>query len=229
MTEGGQVFRAELVASDPSAAGGNAWVRFVRWVIMSPAMWLVAAANLVGAALGFHYWYGDTLLETPWYYWIFVPDCPLAAAFMGLALIFFHYGRRWDWLGLLAVGTCVKYGVWTVFYWAANYSAGGVYNFESVTMSITHFIMVVEGLMLTAFLRYRVWPILVAGMFLVTNDLVDYVAGYHPGIPELVEVGLMQRVAVSMSVIIVVFWVALVCVSWWRRREAGDGGVAGAR
>lgn len=223
MSAGGQVFQVELVPSDPSVTG-NPWVRLVRWMIMSPAVWLVAGANLLGAVLGYVYWYGDDILEAPWYYWVFVPDCPLAATFMGLALICFHFGRRWNWLGLLAVGTCVKYGVWTVFYWAANYSAGGHYDLGSVTMSITHFIMIIEGLMLTTFLRFRVWPVLIASAFLVANDVVDYVAGYHPGIPKLVEVGLMQRVAISMTIVLVVFWVAMMWVS--RRagsRRAGEG------
>lgn len=228
MVSGGQVFEVELVPSDP-AATGNVWVRFVRWVIMSRVAWLVVAANLIGGLTGLIFWYGDTILEAPWYYWVFVPDCPLAAIFMGLALMCFHLGRRWDWLGLLAVGTCIKYGLWTVFYWAANYSAGGQYHFEAVSMSLTHLIMIVEGLMLTTFLRFRVWPVLVAALYLVANDLVDYVAGYYPRLPRLVGLELMRRVAISMTVIIVVSWAAMTVLAGLRKRKqmgesAGEAG-----
>ena len=194
-------------------------MRFGRWVIMSRAVWLVAAADLIGALLGFVYWYGDDILQGPWYYWVFIPDCPLAAMLMGIALLGFHFKRGWHLLGLLAVGTCVKYGLWTVVYWAANYSAGGSYDLESITMSLTHFAMLVQGLLLTRFLRYRLWPVLVAVLFLAGNDVVDYVAGYHPRLPALVQVGLMMRVAVVMTVVIAVFWGVMTWVS--ARRERG--------
>jgi uncharacterized membrane protein YpjA len=209
------VFDIDLRASD-QAAPGNLWVRFARWVIASPVVWLVVAANLGGSIAGYIFWYGDSILAAPWYYWVFVPDCPLAATLMGIALIGFHFRRRWDLLGLLATSTCIKYGLWTVVYWAANYSAGGHYDFESVTMSVTHFIMIIEGLMLTTFLRFRLLPVAIASLFLIANDLVDYVAGYHPGLPQLVGTGLMAGVAIGMTVIIVAFWAAM---TWFSARR----------
>jgi uncharacterized membrane protein YpjA len=206
-------------------------VRFSRWVVTSPVVWLVVVADLGGALAGYIYWYGDSILAAPWYFWIFVPDCPLAATFMGIALIGFHYGRRWDFLGLLATSTCIKYGLWTVVFWAANYSAGGHYDLEAVTMSVTHFIMIIEGFLLTTLLRFRPLPVAVASLFLIANDLVDYVAGYHPGLPTLVDTGLMARLSITMTVVIVAFWVAMTGVSAWRAkagktppRSAGGGG-----
>jgi uncharacterized membrane protein YpjA len=193
-------------------------MRFVRWVIYSPVLWLVVLANLGGAIAGYVFWYGDSILAAPWYYWIFVPDCPLAATLMGFALISYRYGRRWDLLGLLATGTCIKYGLWTVVYWAANYVAGGQYNFESVTMSITHFIMIVEGFMLTSILRFRLVPVAIASLFLIGNDLVDYVAGYHPGLPFRVDVRLMAGLAIAMTAVFVVFWGGMTWISARRAR-----------
>lgn len=201
------------------SAKGSLWVRFVQWVLRSPLLWLVVAANLGGAIAGYAVWYGDSILRAPWYYWIFVPDCPLAATFMGFALVAYRFGRKWDLLGLLAAGTCIKYGLWTVVYWAANYAAGGHYNLESVIMSITHFIMIVEGLMLTALLRFRVIPVAIASLFLIANDLVDYVAGYHPGLPLLVDVRLMAGLAIAVTVVFVVFWGVMTGVSVRRARK----------
>ncbi len=200
-------------------ATGTLWLRFVRWVVYSRVVWLLVIADLGGAIAGYVVWYGDSILAAPWYYWIFIPDCPLAATLMGLALIAYHYGRRWDLLGLLATGTCIKYGLWTVVYWAANYAAGGHYDFESVTMSVTHFIMIVEGLMLTSLLRFRVVPVAIASFFLIANDLVDYVAGYYPGLPVLVDVRLMAGLAIAMTAIFAVFWGAMTWVSARRARS----------
>ena len=198
-------------------------MRFVRWVVYSPVVWLVVVADLGGAIAGYIFWYGDSILAAPWYYWIFVPDCPLAATFMGVALILFHYGRRSDFLGLLATSTCIKYGLWTVVYWAANYAAGGHYDFESVTMSVTHFIMIVQGLMLTSLLRFRMVPVAIALLFLIGNDLVDYVAGYHPGLPALVDLRLMAGLALAMTAVIMVFWGAM---TWGSARRARMRGAA---
>lgn len=219
------MFEIELRPEDP-AESANLWVHFTRWLIVSPIAWLLVAANLGSSLAGYIYWYGDSILAAPWYFWIFVPDCPLAGTLMGFALLAFHYGRRWDFLGLLAAGTCIKYGLWTVVFWAANYHAGGGYDLESIIMSITHFIMIIEGLILTTFLRFRILPVLVASLFLVANDLVDYVAGYHPGVPDTVDIGYMARWAIGMTVVIVVFWIAMSGRSAWRARRARGLGEA---
>jgi uncharacterized membrane protein YpjA len=84
-------------------------------------------------------------------------------------------------------------------------------------MSVTHFIMIIEGLMLTTFLRFRPLPVAIASLFLIANDLVDYVAGHHPGLPQLVGTRLMAGVAIGMTVIIVAFWAAM---TWFSARRA---------
>lgn len=224
MTESG-------LGSGGAAVLRDLWVRFSRWVVMSPVVWLIVVADLGGALAGYIYWYGDSILAAPWYFWLFVPDCPLAATFMGIALIGFHYGRRWDFLGLLATSTCIKYGLWTVVLWAANKHAGGHYDLEAVTMSVTHFIMIIEGLVLTTFLRFRPIPVAIASLFLIANDLVDYASSYNPRLPDTVSQGFMARLSITMTVVIVAFWVAIIGVSVWRAKagkapagSAGSGG-----
>ncbi len=196
------------------------WVRFSRWVIESPVVWVVALADLGGALAGFSYWYGATILAAPWYYWVFVPDCPLAALLMGIALLGYHFGRRWHLLGLLAAGTCIKYGLWTVVSWSVEFSRGGAYTLEGVTMTVTHFILLVQGLMIIRYLRFRWVPVAIAALFLVANDLVDYVAGHYPRLPALVEVGLMRTVAIVTTAAILVWWVAMSCIEVRRARPA---------
>jgi uncharacterized membrane protein YpjA len=216
------------IRQSPAQRLRDLWVRFARWVVMSPVVWLIVVADLGGALAGYIYWYGDSILATPWYFWLFVPDCPLAATFMGIALLAFHYGRRWDFLGLLATGTCVKYGLWTVVFWAANKNAGGLYHFEAVTMSATHLIMIIEGLLLTTFLRFRLLPVAAASLFLIAGDLVDYASSYHPRLGKLVSLGFMGRFSVIMTAIIVASWIVMVWVSAQRSRARGGpaGGVS---
>jgi uncharacterized membrane protein YpjA len=198
--------------------------RLARWVVMSPAVWVVALADLGGAIAGYTYWYGATILASPWYYWIFVPDCPLAAMFAGLALLAYHFGRKWEWLGLLAAGTCLKYGLWTVVSWSVDFARGGPYTLEGVSMAVTHFILIIQGLILMRFVRYRLWPVVIASVYLVANDLADYVGGQFPRLPELASVGMMRVVAVGSTVVILGFWVAMTCGGARAARASVKGG-----
>jgi uncharacterized membrane protein YpjA len=198
------------------------WTRFARWMVASPVVWVLALADLGGAIAGYTYWYGSTILAAPWYYWIFVPDCPLAAMLMGAALLAFHFRRRWDFLGLLAVGACIKYGLWTVISWTVDFSRGDPLSLEGVAMAVTHFILLIQGLALARLLGYRLLPVVAASLFFVANDLVDYVAGQYPRLPALVGVELMRVVAVSATVAILAFWAVMAWLSA-RRTRAGDG------
>lgn len=195
-----------------------------RWLLTSPIAWVVAVADLAGAIAGYTYWYGSTILASPWYYWVFVPDCPLAATFMGIALLAYRFGRTWRLVGLLAAGMSVKYGLWTVVSWTIELSGGGPLGWEGITMAGTHSILLVQGLLLCCVLSYRWVPVLVASLYIVGNDLVDYTAGQYPALPASVDVGPMMWVAVSTTAIIVLFWAYR---TWMSAPTLGcrDGGV----
>ena len=193
------------------------------------ALWVVALADLAGAIVGYTYWYGSTILASPWYYWIFVPDCPIAATLMGAALVVYLLGRKWQLLGFLAVGTCIKYGLWTVVSWGVEFAQGGPVDLEGVSMSVTHFLLLVQGVVLLWLLKYRVLPVVLASVYLVANDLVAYVAGQYPRLPESVDVGAMTVVAVATTAVIVLFWTVMTWVSATNARafvcnEGADGG-----
>ena len=149
-----------------------------------PALWLLFVVLLGSAVAGYLFWYGDSLQAAPWYLWLFVPDSPLSVTIMASPCWRFHYGRRWEFLGLVASGACMKYGLWTVLVWFTNYLSGGHYHFTAVLMSATHFGMIVEGLAVSVFLRFRPSPVMVASLFLIVNDVVDYVFDYHPSVPN---------------------------------------------
>lgn len=202
------------------------WVRFSRWVVMTPLVWLVVAVNLGSAVAGYIHWYGSSISAAPWYYWLFVPDSPLAVTFVSAAFLVYHCGRRSDLLGLLASGACIKYGLWTVFIWFTDYLWGGVYDFEAVTMSLTHLIMVVEGLILLPFVRFRPIPLVVASLFLIVNDLVDYVSSYHPRVPHPEQMGVVARFSAATTAAVLAVWIVL---AWWAaRRSNGRGSAAEA-
>ena len=190
------------------------WEAFARWAVGSPIVWVLVLSNLGGAIAGYLFWYGGALGATPFYLWPFVPDSPLSVTLMGVALIFFRFSRRLEFLGTIAVGMCMKYGIWTVFVWFTNYLSGGDYHFIAVTMSLTHFGMVIEGFILVTFLRLRPVQVLLAALFLIVNDVVDYVFGYHPPLPNPEDLGTISAFAAATTVVIVIWW----AVALWRGR-----------
>ena len=203
----------------PVALRWGPWLAFTRWVIGSPILGVLLAANFGGAIAGYLFWYGGALAEAPFYLWPFVPDSPLSVTIMGAALLAFSLNRRWEFLGLLAAGMCMKYGLWTDFVWFTNYLGGGEYHFVAVLMSLTHFGMVIQAFIIAPYLRYRPIPVLLASLFLIVNDVVDYVFGYHPGVPNPEDIQTIAVFAVATTAAIIAFW-AVMAVRC-RGRQAG--------
>lgn len=217
------------MGSGDTSIGRVAQPRSTPQGLWAVAIWVVALADLAGAIAGYTYWYGSTILASPWYYWIFVPDCPIAATLMGAALIAYLLGRKWQILGFLAVGTCIKYGLWTVVSWGTEFAHGGLVDLEGVSMSVTHFLLLVQGVVLLWLLKFRVLPVVLASVYLVANDLVDYVARQYPRLPESVDVWAMTVVAVATTAVIIVFWTVMTWVSATKARTVGhnDGASGG--
>src|SRR5660397_262337 len=93
------------------------WTKLVQWGVGNPwIVWSLVAVNLISSAAGYVYWYGDSILAAPPYFWPFVPDSPLSANLWAVALVAFHRSRQWNLLGLLAATGAIKYGLWTVSY-----------------------------------------------------------------------------------------------------------------
>jgi len=75
---------------------------------------LIGVINLVGIVYGFYY-YGQQFAVTPWYWWLFVPDSPLAVLWAELALVAYWIGKPQRWLDALAFVGNVQVGLWTVY------------------------------------------------------------------------------------------------------------------
>jgi len=205
---------SRATARDGDKAGY--FLRFAGWVIHMPAIaWLLILVNLASAVAGYLYWYGGALSRAPLYVWPFVPDSPLAVTLMAGAILSFHYRRAIEFLGLVAAGACIKYGVWTDFVWFTNSLSGGGYPFDAVLMSLTHFGMIIEGLIIMRFLRFRPLPVVLASLFLAVNDFVDYALGYHPSVPNPQDLDLIMPFSVGTTAVIVLFWLS---AAWFRGR-----------
>ncbi|MDN5361247.1 MAG: hypothetical protein PWP70_294 [Moorella sp. (in: firmicutes)] len=181
------------------------WLRHLLWE--NPYQdWLLATLlmiNLLGSIYGY-YWYHEQLLATPWYWWPFTPDSPLATTLFTLAL-FLALGRRESGLlRLVAAIAVIKYGLWAMVIITDFWRAGAAVTPVEAGLWLSHLGMLVEGYL---FLRH--WPVVpwqlgVIAMWLIINDFVDYGVGLHPYLflPGQEDLALVTAGAISLAAIL---------------------------
>jgi uncharacterized membrane protein YpjA len=152
----------------------------------------IALTCVVGIAYGFWY-YTPQFRVTPFAYWPFVPDSPLAVLWGLLALAGYWLTRarlretdapRWlDALDALAWVGNVQVGLWTVYVLVVYADSFGTYTLNLNTVLLAaHAGMVALGAIFLAGLRARVradrrrlaLPLGVAAGYYLINDALDY-------------------------------------------------------
>lgn len=186
--------------------------------------------NFLGSLYGY-YWYHDQLLATPWLWWIFTPDSPLSTSLFTLTLALLlleekkasktghgtkgighrpegifscpsFWGRKVkEILGLLACATLIKYGLWAVVVIGDYWMKGASVTCIEALLFLSHLGMAAQGYL---FLRH--WPLhlgqgFLVGTWLILNDYVDYVLGWHPYLFRGDQVPLAAATALILSVL----------------------------
>lgn len=139
-----------------------------------PFLWLLLIINILGTIYGY-IWYGWQLKETPAIFLPFVPDSPTASLFFVFVLIAFLMGRNWPLLEALAIITLIKYGIWAVvmnFLVLIQTSELGLAGWMLV---FSHGAMAVQGMLYAPFYRIKRWHFVVAAIWTLHNDVIDYV------------------------------------------------------
>lgn len=151
--------------------------------------WICIVTNMVGVVVGTVWWYGPMLQQSPWWTWLFIPDCPLAALVATIALLALSTSRRWPTFNAFVTFACMKYGAWTILFWLRHWSsADAIYPIE-VMLFVTHIGLFIEGLLFVPHIGPLVLPkrLAVLGWF-VLSLVVDYGLGYHPPLTSYVPV-----------------------------------------
>lgn len=180
--------------------------RFLDWSRRTPWMMaLVLLASLAIGGWGFYAYYGlqfEWVGLDQWYYFPFIPDCPLFVYLFVAAIVGMYWGIRWPGFVAFAALGNIKYGIWTVFvllYYFDRFFAGEKTEalFRVLILAL-HVGMVPMGILLWRTLpplrRGTLLRVLVA---LLVFDYVDYFlqsevqlypiglpnAGYRDGVP----------------------------------------------
>ena len=135
---------------------------------------LLLVVNIAGTVYGF-YWYGWQLKETPAIFKAFVPDSPTASLFFVFVLLAFLMKKNWPLIEALAIVTLFKYGVWAVVMNILVYFVEGQLSWPGLMLIISHGAMAIEGLLYAPFYRIKWWHLIIAAIWTLHNDVIDYV------------------------------------------------------
>ncbi len=145
-------------------------------------MTAIAAINAISFVLGILWYYGQ-LAATPVIFWPVVPDCPLAAAFVAIALILRLRGRPSGFWDALAWASAIKYGIWTIGVIGHAYLVVGSLGPLNALLFWSHVGLLAEGLIYASIFRPRPLHLALPATWFVVNDVSDYVLGTHPSLP----------------------------------------------
>ncbi|KEK22740.1 DUF1405 domain-containing protein [Bacillus gaemokensis] len=135
--------------------------------------------NILGTIYGFM-WYGNQLKETPLIFWPFVPDSPIASLFFVLVLLAFLLNKNWGLIEALAITSLMKYGIWAIVVNGILFIVKGDLGFIGYMLVFFHFAMAIQGLLYVPFYRIKKWHYIVAGIWTLHNDVIDYLFWQMP-------------------------------------------------
>lgn len=142
-----------------------------RWVMTA-----LLIINLIGTIWGY-YWYRFQMAVTPTKFLIFVPDSPTASLFFCIVLLGFLFKRNLPLFEALAAVTLFKYGVWAV---GMNIASGLLGYPWSGLLVLSHGSMAIEGLLYARFYRIKPRHLIIASLWTIHNDFIDYVFKVEP-------------------------------------------------
>jgi uncharacterized membrane protein YpjA len=145
-----------------------------KWVIV-----LLLLINIPGTIYGYM-WYGTQLEQTPVHFLLFVPDSPTASLFFVFVLLAFLMNRHWPLVEAFAAVTLIKYGIWAVAMNLAGGLAGDTLNWVNYMLIFSHAGMALQAMLYAPYYRIKPWHLLVAAVWTLHNDFIDYVFMMHP-------------------------------------------------
>ncbi|MYL32761.1 DUF1405 domain-containing protein [Pontibacillus yanchengensis] len=140
---------------------------------------LLLVINIVGTAYGY-WWYRGQLAVTPDHFLIFVPDSPTASLFFCIFLAFLIVGKHVPYIEALAIVTLFKYGVWAVMMNLLTLIVSGYLSPAGYMLIASHGAMAIQGLLYAPFYKIKIRHLVVAAIWTLHNDVIDYVFGMMP-------------------------------------------------
>lgn len=154
------------------------------WLANRQILVLLLIVNIFGTLYGY-YWYGYQLADTPAIFLAFVPDSPTATLFFTFVLVGFLLKKNFGLMEALALITLFKYGIWAVAMNILTLVTTGSLPWEGYMLIASHFGMAIQGILYAPFYRIKFWHLIVAGLWTIHNDIIDYVFEMMPSYRDL--------------------------------------------
>ncbi|RDI43006.1 DUF1405 domain-containing protein [Falsibacillus pallidus] len=155
----------------------------MKWIYLVLAdkrfLWLLFIVNLFGTIYGY-IWYEGQLKQTPDIFLIFVPDSPTATLFFVFVLAAFLMNKNFPIMESLAIVTLFKYGIWAVVMNIWTYEVTGDLPWTGYMLMISHGAMALQGLLYAPFYRIKLRHLVIAAVWTLHNDVIDYVFMQYP-------------------------------------------------
>jgi len=166
-------------------------------------MWFLLVVNILGTIYGY-IWYMWQLEITDPIFLIFVPDSPTASLFFSIALFGWLINRHFKLIEALALITLVKYGLWAVVMNIWTQFESGPIGFVGWMLVVSHFAMAVQALLYIPMYKFKWIHILIAAIWTLHNDVIDYVFGQMPIYRSLSEH--------TQTIGYFTFWLSIACI-----------------
>ncbi|WP_191567659.1 DUF1405 domain-containing protein [Metabacillus idriensis] len=159
---------------------------FLYLIARKPFLFLIFTVNLLGTIYGY-YWYRYQLYDTPAKFLAFVPDSPTASLFFTIVLIGFLFKKNLPLFEALAIVCLFKYGMWAVVMNLLVLKETGVLDPVGYMLILSHLGMAIQGLLYAPYYRFKAWHLIVAALWTVHNEMIDYVFGMMPRYSVLMD------------------------------------------
>lgn len=180
-------------------------MRWLFYILKNPTfLWLLLVINILGTAYGY-YWYRYQLADTPGKFLLFVPDSPTASLFFVFVLIAFLWKKNVPLFEALALITLFKYGVWAVVMNVLVFVKTGEIEAAAIMLILSHGAMAVQGLLYIPFYKMKMVHILIAGIWTLHNDVIDYIFFMMPRYSMLNDY--MQQIGYFT------FWLSMISIT----------------
>lgn len=107
--------------------------------------------------------------------------------FFVIVLIGFLLGRNFKYIEALAMLTLFKYGVWAVVMNGLTFIQLSSVSAVGLMLVVSHGAMAVQGLLYAKFYRIEMKHLVVAAIWTLHNDVIDYVYGMMPIYHQLTD------------------------------------------
>lgn len=135
--------------------------------------------NLFGTIYGY-IWYKSQLAITPLHFLPFVPDSPTASLFFTIFLLFFLFNKNTPYIEALALTSLFKYGIWAVVMNLLTFILNGELSPQGYMLIASHGAMAIQGLIYAPYYKIKMRHLVVASIWILHNDIIDYVFGMMP-------------------------------------------------